>query len=105
MNRRQRVVILAGCLLLLLLGLFPPYEGVYLRGGGDNPEVFIGYHSISWAPSRSAALEKLLADTDTAVEHVKVRIEMDRFWIGFVVCIVVTLGLVAVLSSSKPDGG
>ena len=43
MNPRQRGVILAGCLVLLLLGLFLAFEGVYSFGGGETGAMCIGY--------------------------------------------------------------
>ena len=112
MNRRQRVVILTGCLVLLLLGLFPPYKGDISYGPNTMPSVFIGYHSILWAPTYHGHRIDLESVDPRDVEFfrdnrviaaVDIRINMDRFWIGFVVCIAVTLGLVVVLSSSKPD--
>jgi hypothetical protein len=50
MNFRQKIIVGLGTLLILITGLYPPYEGVYIREG-DNLKIFLGYHRFFDPPT------------------------------------------------------
>jgi len=50
MNRWQRVTLIIGLLLVVIVSLFPAYEGVY-AGEGDNFRGYLGHHFVAIPPS------------------------------------------------------
>ena len=94
MNRRQKVVVVIGVILVLLCGLFPPFEGE-CRLRGENLKAFVGYRFLFSPPSQDEVWSVIggLAAADRYSSH----IETQRVWLQFATVIIATVGLVVLL--------
>jgi len=105
MNKKQRIVLLIGIILVLICGLFPPYEGE-LR---DNVKQEIGYHFLFTSPSSekihneifSEYPEKSLQYEKSHAPIYKVNINTSRYWVQIVTIVFVTTGFVFYFSPDK----
>ena len=95
MNETQKWIVTVGVTLVLLSGLFPPYEEKHVNWGGWTKD--IGYHFLFLPPdSRSG---------------VSVKPVLSRVLLQVVIIVIATLGLVWVGGSrtrgsfDKRDGG
>jgi hypothetical protein len=52
LNRRQRIVILAGLGAIVLMGAFPPWVYTFLGDGGGFSEESAGYHFVASPPGK-----------------------------------------------------
>jgi len=96
--KRQQIIVLAGCLLVAGMALFPPYLGVALREG-DNLTRFIGYYCILSPPGPRAVYEKLYGKPFVAgyygpyESRYTSQIDMQRLAVQVIAILVVTTGL------------
>jgi hypothetical protein len=108
--KRQQIIVLAGCLLVAVMALFPPYLGVALREG-ENLTRFIGYYCILSPPEPRAVYEKLYGkpfESGPYSRPVESRytsqIDMQRLAVQVIAILVVTTGLgFALKEPSKPQ--
>jgi hypothetical protein len=70
MNKKQRIILSVGILLVIFNGLFPPYEGE-LRQKGDNLKNYMGYLSCL-LPRRSETFTKLFSGEGRATRSLMV---------------------------------
>ena len=124
MNRKQKIVILVGTLLILLSGLFPPYVGVYAKEG-DNWEKFLGYHFLFSPPSQEYICGVILQsvnryseeptdrlgerlrefqsrrDARLAAPNCSASIEFSRFGVQIIVVLLASVGGIVLFSKGK----
>jgi hypothetical protein len=85
MNIKQRILIAAGSIMIILMGIFPPWKSVG-DFKGQHYEQPMGYHFISRSTA-SALLEPMTIDLKRLVIQ----------W----VCVIALLGGLAVISGRK----
>lgn len=66
MNRKQKAVVVAGAVALLLMILYPPFFGID-RGSGGRRHAFIGYRAVWSPPSPSEVYLRLTSQDPTGV--------------------------------------
>jgi hypothetical protein len=127
MNKKQRNVILIGCVLIAGMTLFPPYRGVDLHTGGPSNDFyiskghteypqrdaltrFVGHRFIYTPPSPEAVYEKLYGVSPKKNKYFKSReytshLDIERLSAQIVAVVLVTFGLaVAFKPKNKSEG-
>jgi hypothetical protein len=117
MNKKQRIILSIGILLVIVNGLFPPYEGE-LRRQSDNLKNYMGYHFLFTPPTERDVYEAILGRrASNTISHIKLsmfssHIITSRVWVQVVTVVVATVGLLFLVagkdnkaSSQKPDIG
>ncbi|MGM0505260.1 MAG: hypothetical protein ACQESQ_11605 [Bacteroidota bacterium] len=109
MNKKQRIVIIIGILLVLISGLFPSYEGVDLTEK-ERYTIDIGYHFL-FSPhlhARVAAEANPDMDFETArgahtlnEAYHNVHIKTSKLMVQMSTIVLVTVGLVFFFSPKK----
>lgn len=105
MNKKQRMVIAIAVLLVILSGLFPPYEGEY-RLEGDNNKKFMGYRFLFDPPSQTEVCQSILGKTFSSSSGYYLRkfsstIITSRVWVQIITVVVASTGIVLLLSDRK----
>lgn len=112
MNKKQRNIILIGIILVLICGLFPPYEGE-LR---DNVKQEIGYHFLFTSPSSEKVYDEIFSDFpensdypekpqyEKSEAHMyQAHINTSKYYIQIVTIILVIVGLFFLFKTSKQE--
>ena len=111
MNKKQRYVIFIGCIIVAVMTLFPPYQGVEIRKG-DNLTAFAGYRCIFVPPSAYVICKGLYGKDraerwvghnagDTFVEEFTSHIDAQRLAAQMVAVVLITCGLAFVSSRGQ----
>ena len=112
MNKKQRCVILIGCIIVAGMTLFPPYRGVECRWHseqGDTLTRFIGYHFIYAPPSPEIVYEKLVGkpprDNKERFERFEYtsHLDIERLATQIIAVVLITCGLAVVFQRRKTD--
>ena len=115
MNKKQRCVILIGCIIVAGMTLFPPYRGIQIKSG-DNLTAFAGYHCIFAPPSTYVVCRRLYADDtkwyynnygprsyrDNPQAFISY-IDAQRLTAQLVAVVLITFGLAVVFQRRKTD--
>lgn len=119
MNKKQRIVIIIGIILVLICGLFPPYEGKKdgtIRANLIRKEGAIGYYFLFSPPSAKDISEKLskqvisekafipVVDEHLSKEYEQLfvaSIMMSKYLIQIITIVLVTTGLVLYFTESE----
>jgi len=108
MNQRQRLIVSGAILLVILSGLFPPFEAEFLQTG-DNMKKYMGYHFLFMPPTDNDVFEAFSAkgvstqSRDTLGKRSS-HIITSRLWIQGVTVIVSALGLLVLFSEKRNQG-
>jgi len=105
MNKRQRITISIGVILVILSGLFPSCEGKF-QNRGLTLQQNLGYHFLFWPPGEEAVREAFFNAGATASGHTELalfsaHIITSRVWIQFFTIVVTTLGLFVLVADNK----
>ena len=106
MNKKQRIIISIGIFLVILSGLFPPYEGELLREG-DTLKKYMGYHFLFLPPNERAVYIAVLGRTPSiqAFHNYKSKLNShivaSRVWVQIVTIVVATIGLMVLFAEKK----
>lgn len=116
MNKKQRIVIIIGIILVLICGLFPPYKGKKDGTIQIRKEGAIGYYFLFSPPSAKDISEKLskqvisekafipVVDEHLSKEYEQLfvaSIMMSKYLIQIITIILVTTGLVLYFTESE----
>src|SRR3989338_6937350 len=117
MNKKQRIILSIGILVVILSGLFPPYEGEF-RKEGDNRKIYMGYHFLFASPTERDVLEafrgapKSTAVSQDILSRFNSYIITSRVLVQVVTIVIATLVLLFLVagkdnkeSSNKPNAG
>ena len=100
MNRKQKIVIYIGIFLILVIGLFPPYIGVYYSED-YNIQRFIGYHFLFSSPS-SNTIAKIFGYKDAGpIYCYSSFIDKTRISIQMFICFLLIIGILVLLNDNK----
>lgn len=97
MNKKQRIVLKIGLLLVILNGLFPPFEGKF--SGSDSSAKNLGYHFIfnpptkEWGYSGFEVVQRQLPINSHVISSI--------FFIQFVTIIGATIGALFLFRKEK----
>ena len=92
---------LVGCFVGVGMFLFPPYQATFLKSG-DNPTAFAGYDFIFSPPTKLEVYfavyggpfsGQTINDPLVYPQNYVARIDRDRWFAGFGLCLVVTVAL------------
>lgn len=107
MNQKQRIVILIGIILVLICGLFPPYEGE-IRTSGENIKKEIGYHFLLSSLSAEKIHNEMLSDYPEAPQYEQsdamryyAYISTSKYGVQIITIVLVTIGLVFIFKPGK----
>ena len=78
-----------GIVLILLMGLFPPYSGTIVRSG-DNLHAFVGYYPVFLEPPVKHVLNIGFQGRDEHPLFVNAHIDFDRFLVQIITVALVT---------------
>lgn len=106
MNDRQRIVVAIGATLVLLSGLFLPYEGLATSRGQDLGSRYLGYHCVFSPPTpqyvyKAIAGREWSRGDDASLAAYHARIVVSQVLISVVVLMIATLGAVMVLGIKR----
>ena len=114
LNEKQRIVIWAGLVLVLIMGFFPPWKYVLsvpsyrlsdMSGGGTVTERSAGYRLIFQSPSLedTTRLSKLFGGVRIQHNdiHLRTQIDVAHLLVQYFIVVLVTCGLVFVLQSRR----
>jgi threonine/homoserine efflux transporter RhtA len=102
MNKRQKTSVLFGVALVLLCGLYPPYEGVWTREGDDLTK-YMGYSFLFAPPSQKQVYRAITgmplstSIPQSQLSHFSSNIVTSRVWLQVVTVVIAAAGLVFVL--------
>lgn len=105
MNQNQKIAVGIGVALVILSGLFPPYEGE-LAVGGDNLRRHLGHHFL-FAPPTPEYVNKAIrgetASTPTGVRLARCRasVILSEFVVQLSVIVLATAGFTLLLAKQK----
>jgi hypothetical protein len=108
MNKKQRIIISIGILLVILSGLFPPYEGEFRREG-DNLKKYMGHHFLFLPPNERAVYIAVFDRTPKRMSwighHGKLNshIVASRVWVQVVTIVVATIGFLFLFAEKRED--
>ena len=108
MNRKQRIVISIGIFLVVLSGLFPPYEGE-LRSEGDTLKKYMGYHFLFLPPNERAVYIAVFNRTPKSrscgyfQSKLNSYIVASRVWVQFVTIVVATIGFLFLFAEKRKN--
>ncbi|OGV71213.1 MAG: hypothetical protein A3K19_11775 [Lentisphaerae bacterium RIFOXYB12_FULL_65_16] len=94
-NHRQRIAIGVGTLLVVLSGLFPPFEGEY-RPGSRQYANYMGYHFLFAPPTKKEVYRVVMEEQpsgDLTLRTASSHIITSRVWVQIVTVVVATVGL------------
>jgi hypothetical protein len=114
MNKKQRFIILIGCVLIAGMALFPPYRGVNVTGyiPGGTPGVvltrFIGYRFIYAPPIPEIVYEKLHGkspayDKYFDKDEYTSQLDIERLTVQIVAVVLITCGLAVAFQRRRTD--
>jgi len=109
MNRKQRVALATGVALVILTGLFPPYEGVgawrSIPHMATPPlRVRMGHHFLFAPPSRASvgrAIRNLKPPTRVFTADCRASLVLPEVMLQLVVIVLATTGVVLLLGQRK----
>ena len=104
MNFIQRAVIVAGLILILAMGLYPPWKAIYQADNGTYAERNIGYRFFRNQPMVSdqmEALHKMFNSASPYEYHFSFVFDYVRLTLQWVFAVLMTLGLVLVLGDRR----
>ena len=105
MNKKQRIAILIGIILVLICGLFPPYEGEI--GGRMPAKKELGYHFILDPPSFEEIYKEIsVMKWEEAVKHrpdvwCRAYIKTTTYIVQIVTIVLVTFSLIFFFKSNN----
>jgi len=115
MNKKQRNIILIGIILVLICGLFPPYEGERIIDGNILKEE-IGYNFLFTSPSSEKVYDEIFSDFpensdypekpqyEKSEAHMyQAHINTSKYYIQIVTIILVIVGLFFLFKTSKQE--
>jgi len=91
MNNNQKIVLCIGIIAFILVGLFPPW--MFVRST-NQIYMSLGYHYFLNPPK---------IDQQTPLNSVLTQINFPRLWSQWVMVVVVTGGLIALLKDKKTN--
>jgi hypothetical protein len=102
MNQMQRIVIIAGTALVALCGIFPPYNGEWVREG-NNFKTSVGYHLVFTPPSPREVADAFGNGTveDMWLPCYHARIATDRTMLQIGTVILITIGAVFLFAERR----
>jgi len=105
MNRNQKIVVAIGVVLVVLSGLFPPYEGEF-AGEGDNPKRHLGRHFLFAPPTPeyvSKAIRGANASTPTGrkLAYYRASVVLSEVVVQLSVIVLATAGVTLLLAKRK----
>ena len=106
MNKTQRIIISIGIFLVILSGLFPPYEGE-LRREGDTLKKYMGYHFLFLPPTERAVYIAVLGRTPKSMSwsgyqsKLNSHIVASRVWVQVVTIVVATIGFLFLFAEKR----
>jgi len=105
MNKKQKMAVAIAVALVVLNGVYPPYEGEWVCSG-DNLKKYLGYHSLFAPPSETDAAYRALKNMSPQFKYsfFSARIVTSRVWVQIVTIVIATTGIVLILSDRKQKG-
>ncbi len=106
MNKKQRIILSIGIFIVIISGLFPPYEGELLRDG-DILKKYMGYHFLFLPPNEKAIYIAVYGQIPNTMpwlgshSRLNSHIVESRVWVQIVTIVVATIGLMALLAEKK----
>ncbi len=106
MNDRQRIVVAIGAALVLLFGLFLPYEGLATSKGQELGSRYLGYHFLFSPPTpqyvyRAITGHEWSRGNDASLAAFHARIVVSQVLISVAVLMIATFGTVMVLGNKR----
>lgn len=99
MNRNQKITIAIGVILIILSGLFPPYEGE-LTIQGDSPRRHLGRHFI-FAPPTPEYVNRVMEPSNYNLLLYRSEIVLSEIGVQLSVIILATVGMVFLLTKKE----
>jgi len=101
MNRKQKIAVAIGVALVVLAGLFPPFEGERNREG-DNYRIHAGHHFLFVPPSQND-VSVAMGRPDGYGLAFSSRILLSQLYVEFSIIIVATAGATLLLAKGTRD--
>ncbi len=111
MNKKQRIIISIGIFLVILSGLFTPYEGEWQWGWGGDTIItlkkYMGYHFLFLPPDERAVYYAFREEWEylnwSKESRLSSHIIASRVWVQVVTIVVATIGLLFLFSEKRKD--
>jgi hypothetical protein len=106
MNRNQKIAVAIGVALVVLSGLFPPYEGELAVVKGDNLRRHLGRHFLFAPPTPEYVNKAILgetASTPTGIYLARFRatVVLSEFVVQLSVIVITTAGMTLLLTNRR----
>jgi hypothetical protein len=107
MNRIQQVIVIIGVVLVILSGLFPPYEGEF-HPEGLNYKQYMGYHFL-FVPPSGAEVFRAIFDREWDVggqqyhSRYSSHIILSQVSVQVVTVVIATVGLFLVFGVKRKE--
>ena len=106
MNRNQKIAVAVGVVLVVLSGLFPPYEGVFATKG-DNLRRHLGRHFL-FAPPTPEYVHKAIfgpkaqsTPTRIYLAHFRSRVVLSEVVVQFSIVLIATAAAALLLTKRR----
>ena len=107
MNRKQTIALVIASVIILVMGLFPPYLGEFTAIRFSGFKRFLGYESLFTPPTPQAVYRIMTNDWITKMSEIRslsrysAKIDISRLGVQITVLVIAAAGFVLAFKENK----